>query len=144
MPINYVLRSAHFCINSGAKFSQIILSLHLYKNYYDYKNYILTTWQKDRLMVQLIRLPRSVKLIRTHVWLSQISMDIIWFTSDNTMAIFQQKKGSAFSLTNVINYWSCYRRRRQESSTLDRCAYVKTKNAIMTIENMAVTNMQSM
>ena len=49
MPINYVLRNAHFCINSGAKFSHIILSLHLYKNYYNYKKYIyiLTTWQRQ-------------------------------------------------------------------------------------------------
>ena len=36
MPINYVLRNAPFSINVGAKFSQIIISLHLYKNYYDY------------------------------------------------------------------------------------------------------------
>ena len=38
-PIKYVLRNAHFSINSGAKFSQIILSLHLYKNYYEYKQH---------------------------------------------------------------------------------------------------------
>ena len=31
-----MLRNPHFSINIGAKFSQIILSIHLYKNYYDY------------------------------------------------------------------------------------------------------------
>ena len=31
-----MLRNPHFSMNIGAKFSQIILSLHLYKNYYDY------------------------------------------------------------------------------------------------------------
>ena len=36
LPVNYVLRNAHFSINIKAKVSQIIISLHLYKNYYDY------------------------------------------------------------------------------------------------------------
>ena len=45
-----------------------------------------------------------------------------WYTSENTMAIIQQKKGSACSLINIINSWSCYRRRRKEHSTWDRCA----------------------
>ena len=45
-PINYVLRNAHLCINSGANFSQIILSLHLYKNYYDYKNIYINNMAK--------------------------------------------------------------------------------------------------
>ena len=35
-----MLRNAHLCINSGAQFSQLILSLHLYKNYYDCNIYI--------------------------------------------------------------------------------------------------------
>ena len=51
-----------------------------------------------------------------------VSMDIFWYTSENTMAIIQQKKGSACSLTNIINSWSCYRRRKKEHSTWDRCA----------------------
>ena len=38
-----------------------------------------------------------------------VSMDIFWYTSENTMAIIQQKKGSACSLTNIINSWRCYR-----------------------------------
>ena len=54
-------------------------------------------------------------------------MDIFWYTSENTMAIIQQKKGSACCLTNIINSWSCYRRRKKEHSTWDRCAYVNPR-----------------
>ena len=38
---------------------------------------------------------------------------------------FLTKEGSACSLTNIINYWGCYRRKRKEHSTWDRCAYEK-------------------
>ena len=71
LPIKYVIRNAHFSINSGANLSQIIISLHLDKNYYDYKN-ISTTWERDKLTVKLSRLTRSLRLIRRHLWSSQI------------------------------------------------------------------------
>ena len=46
MPINCVLRNAHFSINSGAKFSQMIISLHLYNNYYDYQKIYINNMAK--------------------------------------------------------------------------------------------------
>ena len=35
---------------------------------------------------------------------------------------YPTKEGSACSLTSIINSWSCYRRRKKEHSTWDRCA----------------------
>ena len=79
------------------------------------KKYIISTWQRNKLTVQLIRLTRSFKLIWIHLWLSQISTDIFWYTSENIMEIFQQKKGSACSLTNINDYWNYYRRRKRNT-----------------------------
>ena len=144
LPINYVLRNPHFSINSGAKFSHIIISLISTRITTITKKYILTTWQIDKLTVQIIRLTRSLKLIRTH-----LSMYIFWYTSENSKAIIQQKKGSACSLTNIINSWSCYKGRRNMGQMRIR----KTKGAIIVeridkgssiqSKNMAETNLQS-
>ena len=66
------------------------------------------------------------KLIRTHLWLSQILMDIFLVHIRKFNGNFP-KKGFACLLTNINNYWSCYRRRRKEHSTWDRCAYVNQR-----------------
>ena len=61
--------------------------------------------------MQLIRLTRSLKLTPIHLWFQRTSFGP---HQKNTMVIIQQKKGSACSLTNIINYWNYYRRQKKE------------------------------
>ena len=123
LPIHYVLHNPLFSIISGAQLSHIILSLHLYNNYYDYKKIYINHMAKRQANGATNSLDKKFEIhTDTFVVVTTFNGHLL----ENTMAIIQQKKGYACSLIKINNFWSCYRRRRKEHSW-DRCAYVKQK-----------------
>ena len=99
--INYVLCIPHFSINIGAKLSHIILSLHLYKNYYDYNMAKRQANGETKSFDNKFEIDTDTFVVVSNVN-GHLLVHIRKFNGN-----FPTKGGSACSPTNTSSYWSC-------------------------------------